>query len=87
MITMQECLDYCDLTAEEVDLIAAYGHIPHEIAIPIVCSLAQTEDGIRLISACLSALAQEAADTGYVAKAEHVLQVYAQFRTAHPLVH
>jgi hypothetical protein len=84
MLTMQDCLDYCDLTEEEVVLFAENEHIPCEIAAPIVCSLCQNEEGVELICASLSAIIQDAVSNGHLDKAEHLLHVYTQFRSTHP---
>ncbi len=85
MLTMQDCLDYCDLTPEEVGLFAVHEHLPEEIAAPIACSLVQTEEGVELICSCLRDFVSDAMSRGELAEAEHVLHVYAQFRSAHPL--
>lgn len=85
MLTMQDCLDFCDLTEEEVDLIAAHEHLIAETAAPLVCSLVQTPEGVELVCACLQDLASSALAEGAPDRAEHVLDVYAQFRSAHPL--
>lgn len=87
MLTIQDCLDYCDLTDDEVDLFAEHEHIPREIAGPLVCSLVQTDEGVQLVCACLSELVQTAMSAGALGEAEHVLHVYAEFRSAHPLPH
>jgi hypothetical protein len=87
MLTMQDCLDYCDLTDEDVELFAQHEHIPCEVATAIVCSLCQSDEGIELICSSLSSMIQEAVSNGRLDKAEHVLHVYTQFRSAHPLVH
>lgn len=87
MLTIQDCLDYCDLTDDEVDLFAEHEHIPREIAGPLVCSLVQTDEGVQLVCSCLSELVQEAMSIGELDEAEHVLHVYAQFRSTHPLTH
>ena len=85
MLTLQDCLDYCDLTEEEVELFAEHEHIPSEVAGALACGLVQTVEGVDKIDHCLSDLVSEAMDSGQFDKAEHVLHVYAQFRTAHPL--
>lgn len=87
MLTLQDCLDYCDLTDEEVSLFAEHEHIPQEIAVPLACGLVQTDTGVQLISSCMTDLVQEAVSRGRLDRAEHVLHVYAQFRSAHPLAH
>lgn len=85
MLTMQDCLDYCDLTTEEVQLFAKHEHIPEEIATPIACGLVQSDEGVKLIGSCLTEMVSDAMQQGEVEEAEHVLNVYAQFRSAHPL--
>jgi len=87
MLTMQDCLDYCDLSDDAVELFAEHEHIPEEIAAPLACSLVQTDEGVKLICSCLSDLVSDAMTDGAIDKAEHVLHVYAEFRSAHPLVH
>lgn len=87
MLTIQDCLDYCDLTDDEVDLFAKHEHIPREIAGPLVCSLVQTDEGVDLVCACLSDLIQSAMSTGELGQAERVLHIYAEFRSTHPVTH
>lgn len=87
MLTLRDCLDYCDLTDDEVELFAEHEHIPCEVAGAIACSLVQTEEGVEEFDHCLSDLVADAVDSGRFDKAEHVLHVYAQFRSAHPLAH
>lgn len=87
MLTIQDCLDYCDLTDDEVDLFAEHEHIPREIASPLVCSLVQTDEGVELVCACLSDLVQNAMLSGELAQAQRVLHIYAEFRSSHPLAH
>ncbi|GAA5159366.1 hypothetical protein [Viridibacterium curvum] len=87
MLSLRDCLDYCDLTEEEVELFALHEHLPHEVAATVACSLVQTEDGVGQMDLCLAEMVQTAIRDGQLAKAEHVLHVYAQFRSAHPLAH
>jgi hypothetical protein len=87
MLTLQDCLDYCDLTEDEVELFAEHEHIPPEIAGPLVCGLVQTDEGVKLICECLSDLVSDAMTQGALDRAEHVLHVYAEFRSTHPLPH
>lgn len=85
MLSIRDCLDYCDLTDDEVDLFAEHEHLPREVAATLVCGLVQTNDGVVAVDHCLADLVEDAMRSGQFAKAEHVLHVYAQFRAAHPL--
>lgn len=87
MLTLEDCLDYCDLTDEEVELFAQHEHIPSEVAGPVACGLVQTEEGVSRMDHCLSEMIVEAVSEGDFVKAEHALHVYAQFRAAHPVAH
>lgn len=87
MLTLQDCLDYCDLTEDEIELFARHEHIPNEVAGALACGLVQTDEGVGRIDHCLADMVSEAMICGQFDKAEHVLHVYAQFRAAHPLAH
>ncbi len=87
MLSLRDCLDYCDLTDEEVELFAQHEQLPCEVAATIACGLVQTEDGVVQFDHCLADMLEDALRVGEDAKTEHVFHVYAQFRAAHPLVH
>jgi len=87
MLSLRDCLDYCDLTDDEVELFAEHEHLPHEVAATLACGLVQTDDGVGQFDLCLAEMIDGAVRDGRLAKAEHVLHVYAQFRAAHPLAH
>jgi hypothetical protein len=87
MLSMRDCLDYCDLTEEEVELFAQHEHIPCEVAATVACSLVQSDNGVVLMDQCLADMLEDALRVGESAKTEHVFHVYAQFRAAHPLAH
>ena len=42
MLSMRDCLDYCNLTDDEVALIAEHEDIPDAAAATIACGLVQT---------------------------------------------
>ncbi|MFT4171309.1 MAG: hypothetical protein QM639_02015 [Rhodocyclaceae bacterium] len=85
MLSMRDCLDYCDLTDEEVALFAEHLHLPPNVAATVACGLVQTKEGISTLDHAMEDLLGDAMRCGQFAKAEHVLHVYAQFKTAHPL--
>jgi hypothetical protein len=87
MLSLRDCLDYCDLTDEEVELFAQHEQLPCEVAATIACSLVQSDDGVVLLNHCLADMLEDALRVGESAKSEHVFHVYAQFRAAHPLVY
>lgn len=87
MLTLRDCLDYCDLTDDEVALFAEHAHVPQEIAGQMVCGLVQTDEGIKLIAACLAELMQEAAAGDSPERVERLRLIHARFCAAHPLGH
>ena len=53
MLTLQDCLDLCDLTEEEVLAIAEHERIPEIAAIELGNYLVHTPDGERYIKAMI----------------------------------
>jgi hypothetical protein len=49
MLTLQDCLGLCDLTADEVDAIAEHEHVPEIVAAGLGHYLVVTPDGHRRI--------------------------------------
>lgn len=85
MLSLRDCLDYCDLTDDEVDLLAEHEHLPADVAAALACGLVQSEEGVVVFDQCMKDMVSDALETGRFDRAEHVLHVYAQFRAAHPL--
>ena len=87
MLSLRDCLDYCDLTDDDVEVIAEHEHLPHAMAAHIVCGLVQTPAGVVVIDHLMNDMIERARSAGQLDKAEHVLHVYARFRATHPLAH
>jgi uncharacterized membrane protein len=87
MLSVKDCLDYCDLTEDEIALFAQHEHLPEDVAATLVCGLVQTDAGVEIVDHCLVDMVSSAISCGAFDRAEHVLHVYAQFRSAHPLAH
>lgn len=87
MLSLHDCLDYCDLTQEDIDLLAEHEHLPHNVAAHIACGLVQTPAGVLLIDHLMEDTIEQARNGGQLDKAEHVSHVYARFKAAHPLAH
>ncbi len=49
MLTSEDCVGLCDLTAEEVEAIAEHDHIPNIVAAELGAYLVQTEEGVQNI--------------------------------------
>ena len=50
MLSIRDCLDYCDVTDDEVALIAEHEDIPDVAAAQVVCGLVQTPEGVMVLT-------------------------------------
>lgn len=87
MLSMKDCLDYCDLTEEEIELIAEHEDIPDVAAAQLACGLVQTPEGVLLLTHCMQELAERAITRGDGQRAEYVLTVWKRFMADHPVSH
>lgn len=87
MLSIRDCLDYCDLTEDEVSLIAEHEGIPEISAAQVACGLVQTPEGVLLITNYMLDLIERADEEGDRAKAERARSLCAQFMADHPLPH
>lgn len=87
MLSIRDCLDYCDLTDDEIELIAEHEDIPDVAAAQLVCGLVQTPEGVLILTRCMQELIERANRRGDVEKARRATQVCARFMTDHPLHH
>ncbi|MCB1896489.1 MAG: hypothetical protein H6945_11440 [Zoogloeaceae bacterium] len=87
MLSIRDCLDYCDLTDDEVALIAEHEDIPDVAAAQIACGLVQTPEGVLILTRCLTDMVDRAERVGDREKAERARLVFARFLKDHPLVH
>lgn len=60
MISLKDCLDYSNLTEEEVAVIAAHEHLPYPFAAEMACGLTQTYEGEALVLRLLKAAVRDA---------------------------
>ena len=84
MISLKDCLDYSDLTEEEVIVIARHEHLPYPYAVELACGMSQSPAGEELLRLLLKAAVRDARhehDTVAFKAARHALE---QFAAAHP---
>ncbi len=87
MLSMKDCLDYCDLTEDEVALIAEHEDIPDVAAAQLACGLVQSPEGILLLTQYMDSLAEKALQRGDLARARKALFLRERFVSDHPLTH
>ena len=87
MLSMRDCLDYCDIMDDEVALIAEHEGIPDVAAAQVACGLVQTPEGVLLLSRYMADLVDRAERTGQHDKAVRARAVIARFMADHPTTH
>jgi hypothetical protein len=84
MLTLQDCLDMCDLTPEVIDAIADHQHLPDILAAELGECLMSSPSGRAAIHHCILdclAAAMRRHDARRVERLETALN---QFRRRHP---
>ncbi|MCB1908858.1 MAG: hypothetical protein KDH15_15950 [Rhodocyclaceae bacterium] len=87
MLSIRDCLDYCDLTDDEVALIAEHEDIPDAAAAHIACGLVQTREGVLILTRYLTDMVDRAERGGNREKAEWARLTFARFLKDHPPLH
>jgi PP-loop superfamily ATP-utilizing enzyme len=87
MLSIRDCLDYCDLTDDEIELLAEHEGIPDVAAAQMACGLVQTPEGVLLLTRCMEELLERAEEAGEADKARRARAAYARFVSDHPLTH
>ena len=87
MLSIRDCLDYCDLTDDEVALFAEHEGIPDVAAAQMACGLVQTPEGTLLLTRCMEELLDRAERAGQADKLRQAQAAYAQFVADHPVPH
>lgn len=85
MLSIRDCLDYCDITDEEVALIAEHEDIPDAAAAQLVCCMVQSPEGVQKLAFYLDELIERAARRGDREKFQLGLRIRARFLANHPL--
>ncbi len=87
MLSIRDCLDYCDLTDDEVALLAEHEGIPEPAAAHIACGMVQTPEGVLVLTHFMLDLVEQANARGDKVKAAQAESVCARFMADHPLAH
>ena len=87
MLSIRDCLDYCDITEDEVELIAEHEAIPDVAAAQLACGLVQTPEGVLILTRFMQDLIERASLRGDIEKAIRASAIRARFMADHPLQH
>lgn len=86
MLTIKDCLDFCELTEDEILAIAEHENLPEVVALELGNALAQTTAGEQRVEEMIVddiVAAQRAGNLRHAATLKVVLQ---RFIEKHPLV-
>ena len=84
MISIKDCIDYSDLTEDEVTAIAEHEHLPYVSAAQLACCLAQSQDGTEVLRCLLKDAVCDAASCGHAEALRVAQRAYHQFTSNHP---
>ena len=84
MISIKDCLDYSDLTEDEVAAIAEHEHLPFACAVQLACGLAQSQDGTEVLRCLLKNAICDAQSCGHAEAIKVAQRAYQQFTSNHP---
>ncbi|HQR03768.1 MAG: hypothetical protein JSR19_05950 [Proteobacteria bacterium] len=84
MLSLQECLDYCDLIEDEISLIAHHEHLGFPGATQLALSLVQNRAGEVAVRCMLEDELTIAAGGGKVETLYMAQKAYRHFTLTHP---
>lgn len=84
MLSLQDCLDYCDLSEDEVCLIAHHEHLPFPCAAQLAFSLLQDGHGEETVRCMLEEELTLATRCGRDCELVMAQKAYAHFNQHHP---
>lgn len=84
MLSLEECLDFCELDIDEIEAIAEHEHIPVIVAAEYGCEMLKTPDGVRNLRGILRDNIDCAESHGQAERALRFRSVYRHFCATHP---
>lgn len=84
MLTVKECLEFCDLTDDEISAIAEHEHVPDVVAAELGECLLKTDLGAWVIKRFIIENIEHAESHGRPEKAVQFRAVLAHFDATHP---
>jgi len=84
MITLQDCIAFLHLTADEVDAIAEHEHVSPMVATELASYLIESPQGERMIKRMIIDDILHATSAGDDARVQHLSNVLKHFVATHP---
>jgi len=85
MLCLEDCLEFCELDADEIAAIAEHEHVPAIVAAEIGCELLKTPDGVAQIHRFFLDDIETALEHGRLEHAGELALAYRNFQSHHPL--
>lgn len=85
MLSIRDCLDYCDLTEDEVLLFAEHTGIPEGAAAQMICGMVQTPEGVLVLTKYMLDLVERATAAGDPEQMARARALCNRFMSDHPL--
>lgn len=85
MLDLRDCMDFLDLTDEEIEALAMHEHVPLIVASELGSYLLQSPDGVPMIKRAIIDDIEEAEARGDEAQATRLRATLAHFVATHPL--
>jgi hypothetical protein len=86
MLTLRDCLDFCDLSEDVVEAIAEHDHLPPILAAELATCLAAAPGGMHVIHRYMCDNAAASAHRGDGGRQERRTGTLARFEADHPEV-
>jgi hypothetical protein len=84
MLSVKECMDYCELSEEEIQAIAEHEGIPEVLAAELGECLLKSDVGTWLIKRYIADDLERAEHTGHGLRVAELRKVLEEFSRAHP---
>lgn len=85
MLSLKDCLDFCDLDYREIEAIAAHEHIPVIVAAELSNSLLDSVEGLCNLHRMMREDIEQALDAGELDRATQLTATYLHLKATHPL--
>jgi len=84
MLTLEDCIAYCDLSEDEIDAIAEHERVPEMLAVELANYLVHTPEGVPMIKRMIVDDIARAVRHGDLARAVRLKAVLRHFIETHP---
>lgn len=85
MLSLKDCLDFCDLECDEIEAIAEHQHIPVIVAAELSSELLKTPEGVCCLHHIMLDNLNQALAHGDMEKVVRCNLAYQHLQATHPL--